>query len=339
MSLLSYIKRILKPLMPKKYPKEFDYPTLPWIDKDESDIDAFLKNFKQKDSLPYDLGEKLKFWKKNGYVIFEKAIQHDLIDTYLSDIEELINNHSKYEVLVRLDKPEFSDNPIRQVKDVSIDVLRGKSVKVMDFHNPSVAGKKLMLHPNIIGFLAAVFDEKPIAMQSLTFLYGSQQDTHQDFAYVVSQVPSHLAASWIALEDVHENSGPLYYYEGSHKVKKFDFGNGIFFNKESAKNPVDFGNYLDKACESLGLKKKTLLINKGDVLIWHASLVHGGEDIKKPELTRKSYVSHYSSGQAYKFHRTRLGEEPVRQEMNGAEVFADPLFLQNENTFKAGEKF
>ena len=65
----------------------------------------------------------------------------------------------------------------------------------MDFHNPSITGKELMLHPVIIEFLSAVFNDKPIAMQSLTFLYGSQQDTHQDFAYVVSQVPSHLAAS------------------------------------------------------------------------------------------------------------------------------------------------
>ena len=81
------------------------------------------------------------------------------------------------------------------------------------------------------------------------------------------------------------------------------------------------------------MNKKTLLINKGDVLIWHACLVHGGEEIKNQKQTRKSYVSHYSSGQAYKFHRKRLGEEPVRYEMNGGEVFCNPDYLQNENTF------
>ena len=80
----SKIKQLIKTLIPKSYSKEFDYSTLPWIDQEGADIDAFLKNFSQKEKPPYELAEKLEFWQKNGYVIFEKAISEDLIDKYLA---------------------------------------------------------------------------------------------------------------------------------------------------------------------------------------------------------------------------------------------------------------
>ena len=62
-------------------------------------------------------------------------------------------------------------------------------------------------------------------MQSLTFIYGSEQRLHQDFLYVVAKIPSHLAAAWIALEDVHPEAGPLFYFP-VNRLPKFDFGTG-----------------------------------------------------------------------------------------------------------------
>lgn len=326
------VKKWLTPI-----PKDFDAATLPWIDKPDSHIDDFVKNFAKAKELPYDLAEKLRFWQQNGYVILEQAIPQQFIEVYWKDVAELIENHKQYKTEIRIDLPEYAKNPIQKVSEVSKEVLTGKYIKINDFHNQSIAGKKLMLHPSIVYFLEAVFGSKVVAMQSLTFLYGSQQATHQDFAYVVSEVPSHLAAAWIPVEDIKPDSGPLTYYVGSHKIKKFNFGNGIFFNNESTKNPDDFGKYLDAECQRLGLEKRTLLINKGDVLIWHAALAHGGEPIRNPAQTRKSYVCHYSSDIAFKHHRVRPNEEPIRFEYNGAEVFGNPQLIDIEDSFKAGE--
>jgi ectoine hydroxylase-related dioxygenase (phytanoyl-CoA dioxygenase family) len=64
-----------------------------------------------------------------------------------------------------------------------------------------------MTHPNIVAFLRAVLDNDLTAFQSLIFKYSSQQSTHQDYPWVTSGVPSHLAAAWIPLEDVHPDSG------------------------------------------------------------------------------------------------------------------------------------
>ncbi|WP_229311151.1 phytanoyl-CoA dioxygenase family protein [Larkinella soli] len=310
---------------------------MPWIDKKDPDIDGFVRSFPKAPHLPYDLAEKLKSWRNDGFVILENVISQELLDAYLADVQELIERHKEFDISIRIDRPEYQRHPVMKIKEVPREIIEGQYIKIMDFHNASVAGKKLMLHNAIVSFLQAVFQEKVVAMQSLTFLYGSQQETHQDFPYVVPQVPSHLAAAWIALEDVRPGSGELHYYVGSHKIRKFNWGNGIFFNGESTKNPTDFGRYLVAECERMGLEKKTLLINKGDVLIWHAALAHGGEPILDGELTRKSYVCHYSSAQGYYRHRHDLVNEPVRHSYNNADVFADPNLPQYENSFKRGE--
>lgn len=316
---------------------DFDYSTLPWIDRKDANIPAFVKQFPETAGLPYNLEEKMQFWKKNGYVILNQVLPIPWLDQLWSEVEELIEHHEKYKTLVRIDLPEYASKPVQSIEDVPQSVLNGPYVKFMDFHDSSVIGKKIMLHKNIVTFLKAVFGDKVIGMQSLLFKYGSQQATHQDFAYVVSEIPSHLAAAWIALEDIHIDSGPLYYYPGSHTVDKFNFGNGIFFNGQSKLNPDDFATYLDETCQRAGLEKETLLIKKGDVLLWHAALAHGGDEIRNPALTRKSFVCHYSSDKAYRHHRQQPAEEPIRRTINGADVFVNPHMPDQEDIFSAGK--
>ena len=45
-------------------------------------------------------------------------------------------------------------------------------------------------------------------------------------------------------------------------------------------------------CEERGLETKTFVARKGDVLIWHGELMHGGVPIQDPTRTRKSLIAH-----------------------------------------------
>ncbi|MBA4850146.1 phytanoyl-CoA dioxygenase family protein [Emticicia sp. BO119] len=323
-------------------PKEFDPSTLPWIDRENADIADFLKIHPQKGHLPYNLEEKLNFWKENGYVVLEQIIPHELIDLYWADVLEIINNPSKFKTYIQIDREEFKPNLMRPAYEWTTEQILGKMVKINDIHNQSLAAKKLFLFKDIIAFLEKIFDSRIVGMQSLSFFYGSQQPTHADYPWVTARIPSNLAASWIPVEDVHINSGPLYYYAGSHlKVKKFNFGNGIYYsNQYSTKTPLDYAKFLDNQCEDLGLKKQTLLIKKGDVLIWHSALVHGGSIINDPNQTRKSFVCHYSSEQALPYHRAAMGVEPKKFQLNNATLYEDPRIPEQENILKErGESF
>jgi ectoine hydroxylase-related dioxygenase (phytanoyl-CoA dioxygenase family) len=67
--------------------------------------------------------------------------------------------------------------------------------------------------------LCHVFGDPPVALQSLTFFKGSQQSVHIDYPYVrIQKEIAKLAASWIPLEDVYRDSGPLAYCPVSYKI-------------------------------------------------------------------------------------------------------------------------
>ena len=58
----------------------------------------------------------------------------------------------------------------------------------------------------------------------------------------------------------------------------------------------EYGKILEttlRMCEERGLETKTFMAKKGDVLIWHADLMHGGAPIQDLERTRKSLVAHF----------------------------------------------
>jgi hypothetical protein len=46
----------------------------------------------------------------------------------------------------------------------------------------------------------------------------------------------------------------------------------------------------------------------GEVLLWHASLIHGGAPVTLPGSTRKSFVVHYSTARTYRERSITLSE-------------------------------
>lgn len=115
----------------------------------------------------------------------------------------------------------------------------------------------------------------------------------------------YLIAVWIALEDVSMDNGPLFYYPGSHKLPflmNSDYNEGATLLTLGKKKYADYEDALQEIVEERHFPKETFLAKKGDVLIWHANLVHGGAPIKNNDLTRKSMVIHYYADDVIKYH-------------------------------------
>ena len=133
--------------------------------------------------------------------------------------------------------------------------------------------------------------EPAVLCNSINFEKGSSQPKHIDSLYMTPRTPHSLIATWIALEDVHPDSGPLVYYPGSHKIPLYVFNDGT--HHASRDEIVDWFDYIDVQLRLRGLREKTFLARKGDVFIWHSDLVHGGSPIRDSRRTRGSLVSHY----------------------------------------------
>ncbi len=173
--------------------------------------------------------------------------------------------------------------------------------KALDIHFFGRALRELIFAPVVTEFLGLIFEAKAYASQTLGFLLGSAQEGHQDSAYVPYTLGRHFAASWIALEDVTIGAGELFYYVGSHRLPDFLY-DGRFKSVSESQRMIPGTDVhaqtrahvasLETLARDYGLRKEVFAAKKGDVLIWHADLVHGGNPVSQ-DITRKSVVTHY----------------------------------------------
>lgn len=149
--------------------------------------------------------------------------------------------------------------------------------------------------PDVVGFLTAIFDEPPVLSQTLMYQMGSEQGYHRDTTFVRFDAPLCMVGCWIALEDVRPGSGELSYIVGSHRLEDFPFStgrkDGVGVSSEELNRSLE---WVVTESEKRGLPKEVFSAKKGDALIWHADLAHGGRPITDPTLTRQSVVGHLS---------------------------------------------
>ena len=173
--------------------------------------------------------------------------------------------------------------------------IRAGRTKMLDLYAFSRIAREAIASPRTVEFLSAVFEGQPKAFQGLTFWNGSQQAIHKDTAYVkIDSNPMHLVATWLALEDVQPGTGELEYYVGSHRAPDFLFGGSSKWMESHTSEHERFLQSLHDDATRLGHVKGSFLANKGDVLVWHADLAHGGSPVGQPSRTRKSLVTHYT---------------------------------------------
>jgi phytanoyl-CoA hydroxylase len=52
---------------------------------------------------------------------------------------------------------------------------------------------------------------------------------------------------------------------------------------------------MQKELDARALQSRSILASKGDLVLWHADVLHGAEPIGDEALTRRSLVAHYFS--------------------------------------------
>lgn len=280
----------------------------PWVD--QPDADERIREKFNAGQISFSDAKLLTFWRENGYILIPNAIDPELIDYCNRDIDEMLARR----LPVHFVSPGIDPTPFSEVKHEGSFV----SCRFLEFHTVSQAALQLSMHPDVIRFLQTVFEDTPVCMQSLLFIGGTQQRAHLDYPYVHTPKPAYLAASWIPLEDVHPDAGPLFYYPKSHRtIRPFDFGFGNVLAHSDGYHVRDFEEYLERQCQELELERKLLTVKKGDLLVWHYHLVHGGSEVADPARTRRSLVTHFSSRSVYATDRRYPNDPPIARAVNG----------------------
>lgn len=241
-------------------------------------------------------------WRTDGLVILPGFLPKDLRDAYAAARERLLPKD-------RAQRDNFWGgwhwpSPYLECAELKELGLYGPLTEVLR----DLIGEEMGLHLTLTGWVS------------------TERNFHQDTYLNPPHLWSYYLAVWMALDDIHADSGPFEFVRGSHnwkvlrRHKLFEF-----LTKEEQHSPdwpTFTQDWVSEACKqeiaSHGAKVEQFVPKGGDVLIWHSNLIHRGSPPRDTSLLRRSLICHYSS-----IHR-RPDMKDLRVHSNGSHYFHFP---------------
>lgn len=240
-----------------------------------------IEDWPRRDELPW-LDEEMNEpetnlqaeWQDDGMVILPKFMPDELINDYCEVWIRDNGNHNIRPMGWPFDVPYMYVNPL-------MDML---SYKPLTEIMTDLIGEPLGVHLNLTGWRS------------------TQRNWHQDGYLNPDTNRDFYMAIWIALDDIHPDSGPFQFVRGSHKFpvitnkKILDAlgANAIYDPNWPKRSEEILTPLFEQLIVDADLKVESFIANRGDVLLWHGRLMHRGSTPNNPELERRSCIAHYS---------------------------------------------
>jgi hypothetical protein len=257
--------------MPTRYEDFTDPGERPWLDRPgaEAEIDRRVAA----GELTADEGAKLHDWCKNGWIIVDADVDHDLLDEHSAEMDAVIERH-------RGEDPAIW------------------KVELQNMHVGSQCVRKLMVQPGVLAWIDRILGRRAMPYQSLSLPVGSQIPPHADQILMTTYPEGNMVAAWIALETIDDSCGPLTLWSGSHRLPYLSAevvglpADGDEAARGAAYNANYYGE-CQRRIEEHGLEPFRFLPKKGEVLLWHSNVLHAGAPVTGVGKTRRSLVVHY----------------------------------------------
>jgi len=225
------------------------------------------------------------FWNENGFLVLPGFVAEDELEAIENAYERAWTSMDSSVVV-----DDLVTNRRCRITDLSGEERR-HNFKVNDLYLKHQDLREVALSERLGLVLEELLGDEPAVCNTLNFDKGSQQADHLDTLYMTPVTDGALVATWMALEDTDADAGPLRYYPGSNKIDPYRFSNSSL-HQVDAEVP-QWSDYMANQVDRNGLEEQRFMAKKGDLFIWDAYLLHSGSKIERPELTRRSLVTHY----------------------------------------------
>ena len=290
-------------------------------------------------SLKFDISQTAEikaYYESNGYVIvrgaIEPAICNQIRSLWESEVKPFEGNIYR-QATARLERHKFNDkgwvmNPILNLQ--SVDPRRFPGFR-------EFASQRVLSHPNLTQAFRTLLGDAPTLVQSMYFEGNSATWEHQDSYYLDSEQVGAMVAGWIAVEDIAADAGRFFICPKSHQIEliKQQKENNIADNHDA---------YIKQVVErirELNLEIRAPLLQKGDILFWHAFTIHGSLDSQDENRSRSSITCH-AIPESHRFLQlhSRVFDLPT-DPVNGTRMFRpkDLARFKNRLIFSAESNF
>lgn len=233
----------------------------------------------------------LKSWEEDGYVVKRNFFDPWKIDRVNQLVNRLWDTRGASNSQIVMDANLNTGRHRRILFRDAEDAMRHSPYKLNDLYLEHEEIRDIVLDPSLSRVISMLIGGRPMVINTLNFEFGSQQDDHVDTFYMPPRKRDRMLATWIALEPITLQAGPIRYYPKSHKIPPYLFSNGRT-NVIPSELP-GFYSYMQEEMQKRGIEAKEFTANAGDLFIWHAQLLHGGTPILDLTKTRRSLVTHY----------------------------------------------
>lgn len=252
----------------------YDYtdPTLvAWFDRPEPEAFAHIAELSARGAADDEEAEALRHFVRNGFLALPDVISSEHLGRLNAALDDAVE------------------------KGVE-GYAWGSSQRMHGLHDHYPAIRELWLHPRVLKMLDLIFGARARPSQSLTYVFGSQQEHHQDTIHLTPFPAGYMCGVWTALEDVQPQSGELVVFPGSHRLPRV-YLRTANVPKVTNDDWAQFGEAVVPLWTDLinqnGLAPEPYRPKAGAVLIWHENLMHMGSVRRDLEKSRRSVVCHY----------------------------------------------
>lgn len=229
---------------------------------------------------PTNLLDPALAWNQAGVVLIRDAVPDQLIESYRQCWLG-------------------SNGPLHRHPDGTVDAPRLGGWRETDYlyHEPVM---NLMTYKPVHDVIESLIGEPPCVNLCLTGWVSTQRQLHRDEYLNPECVQDRYAACWLALDDVHPDSGPFVYYPGSHlwpgSLTKDLMGQAVDLadSRWPAYTEEVLSPLLAAEAQHRGVELVVHLPKKGELLIWHGRTVHAGSVPNVPNSYRGAAIWHLS---------------------------------------------
>ena len=242
-----------------------DGSVLPWFDR--PDADSHIQDLLTIGQISNEEAHYLRDFVQKGFVVMENMIDNDLIDAVNDEIDDAVaKGYQGYK--------------------------QGSSQRLEHMHNQYPNMRKLWLDKRHTRIVDLIFAVRGRPCQTLTSVFGSQLKVHSDLIHLTPFPAGYMCGTWIALQDVSENSGELVIYPESHRDRR------IYLRDTGCSKVNDDWAELEAKVPSImadiaaHYEPFVYRPKKGAVVIWHENLLHAGSIRLDQSLERRSVAIH-----------------------------------------------
>ncbi|RAP77152.1 phytanoyl-CoA dioxygenase family protein [Paenibacillus montanisoli] len=143
-----------------------------------------------------------------------------------------------------------------------------------------------MIHPPIMDVLAELFEEEPLASQSMFYFKppgAKGQALHQD-NYYLKVSPGNCMAAWVAIDPADQENGGMLVVPGTSNLE--------ILCPHEADPEQSFTN--EEVDVPEGLIAVPMNMQAGDTLFFNGSVIHGSYPNNSSSRFRRAFIAHYA---------------------------------------------